>query len=380
MKKFIAILLVAVMVMSFAACGNINDAEVSVLWSGEGIVRVPNSLINSMERAMYIESISYAHYGANGDQATQTKQATDALNAGCAALAVELIDAAAAQEIVDAAKAKNVPVVFFNCQVEEAVIASYDKCAIVATDETTLANIQGTMIAETLYKEKKEVASLVEDLDLNEDGKISYAAFGDVTATVAEIDKIMEEKKLPALELVDGDIASIVGAFTEEAAAVELIITADDTIALETLVALQAKGYNSNRLKTHFVPLYTAGNTVDYKAHVLESMPAAPADFATTNEAEIEALDNWWKADAAVEAWKDANATLCSLYSVEWADLDEFLYSTSDVIGAGRISGTAMEDEDTIATSVAGTLASLLKGKALETATILVPYTTKTAE
>ena len=124
MKKLIAMLLVAVLAMSFAACGTINETEVSILWSGDGIVHLPNSLINAVERAMFIESISYAHYGANGDQVEQTKQANAALNAGCSALVVELVDVAAAQEIVDAAKAKNVPVVFMNCNIEYSIFTS----------------------------------------------------------------------------------------------------------------------------------------------------------------------------------------------------------------------------------------------------------------
>ena len=112
MKKLLAIVLSLVMVLGLAACGAINETEVAVLWSGDGIVHVPDSLINALERAMYIENIKYAHYGANGDQAAQTAKAQEALNNNCAGLVVELVDASAAQTIVDLAKAKNVPVVF----------------------------------------------------------------------------------------------------------------------------------------------------------------------------------------------------------------------------------------------------------------------------
>ena len=148
MKKIIAMLLIAVMVMSFAACGSVNDTEVSILWSGDGVVHVPNSLINAMERAMYIDHIEYAHYGANGSQETQTKQANDALNAGCAALVVELVDASAAQTIVDAAKAKNVPVIFMNTPVDEAVVKSYDKCVSVVSDSDSVGDVLGGKIFE----------------------------------------------------------------------------------------------------------------------------------------------------------------------------------------------------------------------------------------
>ena len=59
MKKWIAMLLLAAMMLSLAACGKVNDSPVAILWSGDGEVKVPNSLINSMERAMYIENIRY---------------------------------------------------------------------------------------------------------------------------------------------------------------------------------------------------------------------------------------------------------------------------------------------------------------------------------
>ena len=64
MKKIIALILVALMVIStfaFTSCGSVNKADVAILWSGDGEVKVPNSLINCMERAMYIENIAYAH-------------------------------------------------------------------------------------------------------------------------------------------------------------------------------------------------------------------------------------------------------------------------------------------------------------------------------
>ena len=71
MKRIISLILVSLLTLSaffcLAGCGKVNDAEVSILWSGEGVATNPNSLINSMERAMYIKKVDYKHYGANGD-------------------------------------------------------------------------------------------------------------------------------------------------------------------------------------------------------------------------------------------------------------------------------------------------------------------------
>ena len=356
MKKLITILLIAVMVMSFAACGTINESEVSVLWSGDGIVKIPNSLINSMERAMYIENISYKHYGANGDQAAQTKQATEALNNGCAALVVELVDVSAAQSIVDAAKAKDVPVIFINCTVDAAVISSYSKCVMVDTAADSLASVQGKQISAALINEKK--GGYNDGMDRNGDGKITYWGSGDVAATVEVINVALTDKSLPALEAVEGDAHTVIDSFTEDSAAVELIITADDVSAQEILVALQAKGYNKDRLNTHYIPLFTVGDEADYKSFVLAGRPAGEHD------------------DDNVQEYFKSMQYIVDLRTVEEEDLDSMLYTTSNIISDGRITGTALEDYDSIAVSAAAALASLLNGKAVENQIIKVDYTT----
>ena len=96
MKKIIAIAVLAALVLSLAACAPINSAPVAVLWANDSEAISPNSLINAMDRALYIENISYTYYGAEGDAAKQLQQAEEALNAGCAVLMVEPVDATAA--------------------------------------------------------------------------------------------------------------------------------------------------------------------------------------------------------------------------------------------------------------------------------------------
>lgn len=392
MKKLIAFVLIAVMVLSMAACGTVNKSEVSILWSGDGVVKVPNSLINSMERAMYIKNISYVHYGAKGDQAAQTKQAETVLNAGCAALVVELVDAAAAQEILDLAKAKDVPVIFFNCDVDPAVVSGYAKAACVISDSESIGTVQGEQIFKAIAAEKKKVYSINEDVDRNSDGKISYLGIGNVAVTVEAVNKSLTENGLTALEAVSesADASYIAGLTVSEAekakdpaqllsadgASVELIITDSDASAMDVLLALQGLGFNSNKLKTHCIPVYTVGNEVDYKEYVLQTMPASPVSMDTEDKAEIKQLDNWWKGDEAVTAWKESCAVLCPMTSVNWADLGAYLYSTTDVIGAGRLAGTTLEDYDTISTTVASVLKALLTGNTVEEQVNKIPYTT----
>jgi len=341
MKKIIAIALIAVMVLSMAACGTINKTEVSVLWSGDGVVKVPNSLINAMERAMYIENIAYKHYGANGNQTEQTKQAEAALNAGCSALAVELVDATAAQTIIDAAKAKNVPVVFFNCEVEEAVATSYNKCVVVDTNEESLNSTLSELIASTLITEKKGLFakeptySLTEGADRNNDGSITYLAIGDATKVVEAVNAKLVKAGLKAMVSAGDAIdATVIAGMTETtvtiekkemgvlstaSGAVDLIITSSDSTALEVLKALQAKGYNSTKLTTHNIPLFTVGTETDAR------------EFTNTSNMTDE-----------------EKAT--------------FIYTVTNIIGEGKMTGSAVENYDGIAVAVATVLRNMLKG------------------
>lgn len=335
MKKIISIVLLAALALSLCACGPINKTDVAVLWADGDKAVTPNSLINAMDRAMYIENIGYTYYGAQGDAAKQVQQAQEALDTGCAALMVELVDAASAQQIVDLAKAKDVPVIFFGCDVDETVAAGYDKCVIVNTDEATLFEKQGEMITEYLKKNGKK-------LDRNGDGAISVASW---------------TKKPLEFEAEGLEIDQLDNADTIDPQVVEMVITDDDTTAQQILVQLQSKDYNTNKLTTHYVAIFTVGNEFDYKAYVLENAP---------EDAE------------ALKAHYEANKYLVDLTTVSEEDLEVMIYTTVNVIDSGRITGTAMEDYDAIAEAAAEACAALVTGKGVEKAIIDVSYTTYT--
>ncbi len=372
MKKTIAILLIVATVLGLAACGTINDADVAVLWSDDGIVKVPHSLINAFERAMYTESIAYTHYGAKGDAAKQVDQAKEALDNGCVALLVKLVDSESAQTIVDLAKAKDTPVIFFSCDVDSAVIESYAKCATVNTDEKTLTKAICDMIVEYVTENEEAV-------DRNGDGEISYVLFGtETTPDIAtELNAALAENKLPTVKFYDdanadkfvpvddakAQMSSILSAYNDEANnTVELIISSSDVATIDIIVELQNKGFNREKLKTHLIPVYTIGYSADYKSYVLDSKPEGELD------------------SEAVKAYFEENMYLVDLSIVEEEDLEGMIYNTFNVIDAGRILGTAIEDYDALASAVAELTADLIKGaNALDGVgsdgqNILVPY------
>lgn len=383
MKKILSLILVALLilpVLSLAGCGSINKSEVSILWSGDGQVKVPNSLINSMERAMYIENIDYVHYGANLDSNKQLEQAKEVLNKGCAVLVVELVSHLFTQEIVNAAKEKNVPVIFFNCSVEESVVNSYDKCIVVSSDLNTVADVQGTMIADYIK------ANFM-DLDKNKDGKISYASYDTGIISIAAVKKANEllatkdyrvsnkkftTKKInTSIELYDLEnvmLEFLVNGEIQDAILenVELILTENDNIAFAVLLALQAKDYNTDKLKTQSIPMFTLDNTVDYKEYVLANRPEIDTDLLikdTDSEKIIKQKNKEIKKIKELQSYYEQNAFLVDLTAVNESDLAEMIYTTINVIDTGRIAGTVIADDDTIAVSVAKIVKNLIKGK-----------------
>ena len=347
MKKIVSLLLAvlfAFSLLSRVGCGKINDASVAILWSGDGVATDPNSLINSMDRAMYIEKIAYEHYGAKGDAALQLKQAKDALDAGCAALVVEPVVADIAQEIVDAAKAKDVPVIFVKTaqNIPQSVVDSYDKCVTIVSDTNTLSEVEGKLIADYIKANFKK-------LDKNQDGKITYYASDYYDLTRISVFAVDKANELLATEdyVVKGADKKEINTFVEPGNIVEfdhknidpteyeLILTIDDQAAFEVLCMLQEKGYNTDKLTTHFVPVITLGDTVDYKAYVVE-----------------QGKDKY-----------EENKYLVDLTTVSEEDLEAMIYTTRNVISAGRLAGTVIADDDAIAGAAAKIVANLIKGK-----------------
>ena len=382
MKKVLSVLLVALLILPvicLSGCGAINKTEVSILWSGNGKTEVPNSLINSMERAMYIENIDYKHYGADMDATKQLEQAKDALNRDCAVLVVELVPTLAAQEIVNAAKEKNVPVIFFNSSIEESVVNSYDKCAVVTSDMNTIADVQGTMMADYIKANFK-------DIDKNKDGKISYAAYGTAifsTPAVAKANELLaketyqvktesKEKINTSVEFYDTEnelkTLSAIGAGEIQSTImdkVELIITESDLIAFDVLLALQAKDYNTNKLKTQSIPIFTLGEDMDYKEYVVAGRPEIDANLLiqeSDDKKTVKQKNKEIKKLEALQTYYEQNAFLVDLTAVNESDLAEMIYTTINVIDSGRITGTVISDNDTIAVSVAKITKNLITG------------------
>ena len=290
-KKFLAVLLCVAMVAAMAVgCGGGKDSgeskdegKKSDLNIGVFYYTYADTYIASVRTALDKKlddmGVKYQDYDGNNNQTTQNEQIDTAIQTGANLLIVNIVTSGsndASTQIIDKAKAADVPVIFFNRAVEDekseegTILGSYEKCAFVGTDAPEAGHMQGEMIGDYVVEN-------FDTVDLNGDGKISYAMFmgqlGNAEAiyrtqfAVEDANKKLEEAGKPALEFfdpantdkyqVDQD-----GAWSATAAnnymttnlsqynegnnnMIELIICNNDGMAEGAVAALNDKGYNT---------------------------------------------------------------------------------------------------------------------------------------
>ena len=163
----------------------------------------------------------------------------------------------------------------------------------------------------------------------------------------------------------------------------ELILTSDDKLAFDALLKLQGDGYNQDKLSTHFVPIVTVGNTVDYKGYVLANRGEIPEELVKKDDDNSFEIND--KNSKIRELFKDyyyTNRFICDLTAVdEYDDMAEMIYTTINVIGDGRIVGTALADNDSISSVVATLTSNFIKNNNTFTDhKVKVRYTSVTVE
>ncbi|MBR6728028.1 MAG: galactose ABC transporter substrate-binding protein, partial [Clostridia bacterium] len=203
---------------------------------------------------------------------TQTEQIRTAITKGAKALLVNIVNTGsddAAGEIVELARNAGIPLIFFNREIGDSVVSSYDKCAFVGTRSDEAGLLQGEMIGEYLVENYDRV-------DLNGDGVISYILFkgeeGNNEAifrtrySVERANALLREAGKPALRFYDasnpngyhvdqnGQWSSAAAndymttALASNSAAggnmIELVICNNDSMAEGAISALNTAGYN----------------------------------------------------------------------------------------------------------------------------------------
>ena len=273
MKKFILPILSALIAITLVSCGEKTPQKQSAAvfyytYSDPYISTVRASLDRELEAA----GIEYQDYDSNSSQTTQAEQVQTAITKGATMLIVNIVETGsddAARGIVSQARAADIPLIFFNREVSDNVVASYEKCAFVGTDAAEAGHMQGEMIAKYLIENYDKT-------DLNGDGKISYVMFkgqeGNAEAefrtkySVEDANKLLREAGKSELVfynpqnrdryLVDKNgtwsasaaneyMTTILTEYTENAKnMVEVVICNNDGMAEGAITALNTAGYN----------------------------------------------------------------------------------------------------------------------------------------
>ena len=333
MKKVLAFALSLAMILALVACGN-NSAtnnggaannggttnnggtaddgdtgeamNISVLYYNFSDAFISN-VRNEMDAQWQAMGISAKNEDGQTNAGTQLDQVNTAIANGVNALVVNAVEASAdetTQAIVDAAKNANIPVIFFNREVSDAVVNSYDQAAFVGTDPAEAGHMQGELIGNYLIENYDAV-------DLNGDGVISYVMFKGqennpeaeyrTQFSVEDANKILEENGKPALAYYDSAAATqylvdpngswsaaaaqdymttILSAYSEASGnMVELVIANNDDMGLGAITALQTAGYNNGTGTT--IPVFT----VDGLQGIVDAISAGKATGAVGQSA-----------------------------------------------------------------------------------------------
>lgn len=270
------------------AAGNVEDLNVGVFYYTYSDTYI-TSVRTALDKALTDAGITFQNFDGNSNQTTQNEQIDTAIVQGCNLLVVNIVTSGsvdASQAIVDKASAAGVPVIFFNRAVEGdedegKVLGSYDKCAFVGTDAPEAGHMQGDMIGNYLVEN-------FDTVDLNGDGKISYAMFmgqlGNVEAIyrtqygVEDANKVLVENGKPELEYFDASntdcyqvdqdgnwsataannyMNTNLAQYNEENGnMIELIICNNDGMAEGAISALNDKGYNLGTEDCTTIPVF----------------------------------------------------------------------------------------------------------------------------
>ncbi|MBP3376578.1 MAG: galactose ABC transporter substrate-binding protein [Clostridia bacterium] len=275
MKRLLSIVLLICMLASLpifaSSCAAGQSADIHVFYytfSDPYISNVRNSLDSQLKAA----GLSFQDHDGNGNQTTQTEQIQTAITNGAKAIVVNIVNTGsddAANGIITLAKNAGIPVVFFNREVSDAAVKSYDRCAFVGTDAKEAGILQGQIIGQYVKDNFKNI-------DINGDGEISYVLFkgeeGNNEAiyrtkySVEEADKILREGGLKPLRFYDPSnqnkylvdrngqwaasaaneyMTTALTSYNEDKGnMIELVICNNDGMAEGAIAALNNAGYN----------------------------------------------------------------------------------------------------------------------------------------
>ena len=322
MKKILAMLLAVVMVFALAACGEekapaetpadtaetpaeapaeeaASDVKATVFWYEESDVYL-STVRDALNKELDAAGIKYDNQFAASNQSKQIDQIKTAIAGGTNLLVVNVVTSGSpdtAEDILEIAG--DIPVVFFNRAIgteenpDKPVFDAHENVCFIGTDAPEAGHMQGKMVGEY-------VLANYDDIDINKDGKISYAMFkGDESNVeaiyrtqygVEDADAILTAAGKPALEYFDAANTDkyqvdLGGQWSAKAATdymttnlvtynegngnmIELVICNNDGMAEGVVATLQNNGYNNP--DQHVIPVFGVDATDNAKTLIAD--------------------------------------------------------------------------------------------------------------
>ena len=320
MKKVLSLLISFVLLLALVSCAadvssdnlqdnigeeseEIYDVNAALLWYDYSDAFLSTVREDLSEKFGHL-GVEDTNYDAGNNQETQNTQIDTAISEGANLLIVNIVDTAsveAAQSVVDKASTADIPVIFFDREVDDVVINSYDNACFVGTRSIEASEQQGKMMGNYILDNYAEI-------DLDGDGFISYimleGQFSDTEPerspdiAVENCDDIlktagkpamvyynMEKKdefhasgwsKSDAFEVMEAALAEVPMDSEEP---IELVVTNNDDQALGCVEALNAVGWNTG--EGSLIPVFGVDYTAD-AAEAIESGKMAGSVMEST--------------------------------------------------------------------------------------------------
>lgn len=262
MKKLFAFVALLIAGFTLVACAQDSNFTVDVFiydYSDTYIGSVRSALAEELKG---MENITYNFHDAAASQETQSTQIDAAITAGSDLLVVNIVETASADNVVNKAKNANIPLIFFNREVEDTAVQAYDKAAFVGTDPDEAGYLQGELAADIILAE-----GAFEKLDRNGDGKIGYImlradldnpeANGRTKYSIEEANRLLALADKPALEIVGTELMAswstarakelfdAVVANAEQFDQVDFVFANNDDMAIGAIQSLNTAGFNT---------------------------------------------------------------------------------------------------------------------------------------
>lgn len=177
--KKIVILMLAAVVISLWGCGKEAGRQEDKILIGVVVYDEYDTFISQMmdsfmgyvsNETMEGKRISVLHYESGGSQITQNDQVEELIDKKCDVLCVNLVDRTDPTMIIEAARKADIPVIFFNRELVEKDLQSWDKLYYVGADALDSGIIEGQIAADA-WKESLEGGGA---MDKNGDGILQY--------------------------------------------------------------------------------------------------------------------------------------------------------------------------------------------------------------